>query len=151
MVIKYQRSAEQTKRKATTKYRCYWRNFIERQSAFNFDPPWEGALTLRRVRRFVATTDSRYLDVRLTLAALEAAVVKGQPSPGLIHHSDRGSQYASKQYRDRLEALGICGSMGRTGNPYDNAKAESFFKTLKHEEVYAYEKGDGKEDARAQP
>jgi putative transposase len=82
---------------------------------------------------------SRFLDVRLTLAALEAAVVNRRPVPGLIHHSDRGSQYAAKEYRDRLEALGMKGSMGRKGNPYDNAYAESFFKTLKHEEVYAYE------------
>lgn len=90
-------------------------------------------------RKVVGYALSRYLDVRLTLAALDAAVVTRRPDPGLIHHSDRGSQYASKQYRDRLEALGIQGSMGRTGNPYDNAQVESFFKTLKHEEVYAYE------------
>ena len=82
---------------------------------------------------------SRFLDVRLTLAALEAAVVNRRPAPGLIHHSDRGSQYAVKEYRDRREALGVRGSMGRTGRPYDNVCAESFFKTLKHEEVYAFE------------
>jgi transposase InsO family protein len=52
---------------------------------------------------------------------------------------NRGSQYAAKQYRDRLDALGIKGSMGHTGNPYDNARVESFFKTLKHEEVFAFE------------
>jgi len=90
-------------------------------------------------RRVVGYAVSRFLDVRLTLAALEAAVVNRRPVPGLIHHSDRGSQYAAKGYRDRLEALGMKGSMGRKGNPYDNAYAESFFKTLKHEEVYAYE------------
>jgi putative transposase len=90
-------------------------------------------------RKVVGYALSRYLDVRLTLAALEAAVASRRPGPGLIHHSDRGSQYASKQYRERLEALGIQGSMGRTGNPYDNAKVESFFKTLKQEEVYAFE------------
>jgi putative transposase len=90
-------------------------------------------------RRVVGYAVSRFLDVRVTLAALEAAVVNRRPAPGLIHHSDRGSQYAAKEYRDRLEALGMCGSMGRKGNPYDNAYAESFFKTLKHEEVYAYE------------
>ena len=90
-------------------------------------------------RRVVGYAVSRFLDVRLTLAALKAAVANRQPAPGLIHHSDRGSQYAAKEYRDRLEALGMRGSMGRKGNPYDNAYAESFFKTLKHEEVYAYE------------
>ena len=90
-------------------------------------------------RRVVGYAVSRFLDVRVTLAALEAAVASRRPAPGLIHHSDRGSQYAAKEYRDRLEALGMKGSMGRKGNPYDNAYAESFFKTLKHEEVYAYE------------
>lgn len=90
-------------------------------------------------RRVVGYAVSRFLDVRVTLAALEAAVASRRPAPGLIHHSDRGSQYAAKEYRDRLEALGMRGSMGRKGNPYDNAYAESFFKTLKHEEVYAYE------------
>jgi putative transposase len=90
-------------------------------------------------RKVVGYALFRYLDARLTLAALEAAVVSRCPAPGLIHHSDRGTQYAAKQYRERLEALGMNGSMGRTGNPYDNAKVESFFKTLKQEEVYAFE------------
>jgi putative transposase len=83
-------------------------------------------------RRVEGYTVSRFLDVRLTLAALEAAVVNRRPAPGLIHHSDRGSQYAAKEYRDRLKELGMRGSMGRKGNPYDNAYAESVFKTLKH-------------------
>jgi len=90
-------------------------------------------------RKVVGYALSRYLDARLTLPALEAAVANRRPGPGLIHHSDRGTQYAAKQYRERIEALGIRGSMARTGNPYDNAQVESFFKTLKHEEVYAYE------------
>ena len=90
-------------------------------------------------RKVVGYAVSRYLNARLTLAALEAAVASRRPAPGLIHHSDRGSQYAAKDYRNRLEMLGFRGSMGRTGNPYDNAQVESFFKTLKHEEVYAYE------------
>jgi transposase InsO family protein len=51
----------------------------------------------------------------------------------------RGTQFAAKHYRVRLEAMGVQGSMGRTGNPYDNAQVERFFKTLKHEEVYAFE------------
>jgi len=75
------------------------------------------------------------LETRLTLAALDAAVRERRPRPGLIHHSDRGSQYASQDYRDRLDLFEIRGSMSRKGNPYDNAKAESFVKTLKHEEV----------------
>ena len=90
-------------------------------------------------RKVVGYALSRYLDARLTLAALDAAVVSRCPGPGLIHHSDCGSQYAAKQYRERLEALEKNGSMGRSGNPYDNAKVESFFKTLKQEEVYAFE------------
>ena len=59
-----------------------------------------------------------------------------QPSQGCIHHSDRGSQYASEIYRNVLADNGLVGSMGRRGNPYDNAKAESFMKTLKVEAVY---------------
>ena len=90
-------------------------------------------------RKVVGYALSRYLDARLTLAALDAAVASRRPGSGLIHHSDRGTQYAAKQYRERLETLGILGSMARTGNPYDNARVESFFKTLKHEEVYAFE------------
>lgn len=90
-------------------------------------------------RKVVGYALSRYLDARLTLAALEAAVVNRRPGSRLIHHSDRGTQYAAKQYRERIEALGTQGSMARTGNPYDNAKVECFFKTQKHEEVDAYE------------
>ena len=68
-----------------------------------------------------------------------AGIVR-RPAPGsLIHHSDRGSQYAAEDYRKELEAKGLKGSMGRRGNPYDNAKAESFMKTLKVEEVYLME------------
>ena len=72
----------------------------------------------------------------LALAALEAAIAIRQPPPGCVHHSDRGSRYASEPYRKKLAAHGLRGSMGRRGNPYDNAKAESFMKTLKHEEVH---------------
>ena len=63
----------------------------------------------------------------------------GEPPDGCIHHSDRGSQYAAEDYRDELEKHGLKGSMGRRGNPYDNAKAESFMKTFKVEEVYLME------------
>ena len=78
----------------------------------------------------------RSIDARLTLAALKAAIERRQPPPGCIHHSDRGSQYAAQIYRDALQANDLIGSMGRRGNPYDNAKAESFMKTLKVEAVY---------------
>jgi putative transposase len=77
--------------------------------------------------------------VRLTLAALDAAIESRRPPPGCIHHSDRGSQYAAEGYRQRLAEHGLVGSMGRRGNPYDNAKAESFMKTLKVEAVYRTE------------
>ena len=87
-------------------------------------------------RRVVGYAISRSIDVRLTLAALGAAVAERKPPPGCVHHSDRGSQYAAKAYRDELATHGFKGSMGRRGNPYDNAKAESFMKTLKVEAVY---------------
>ena len=79
---------------------------------------------------------SRSVDARLTLAALKAALRTRRPSSGCVHHSDRGAQYASEIYRQLLADHGLVGSMGRRGNPYDNAKAESFMKTLKVEAVY---------------
>ena len=72
----------------------------------------------------------------LTLRALRMALEQRRPAPGLVHHSDRGVQYASGDYTDLLRAHGIIISMSRKGNPYDNAKAESFMKTLKYEEVF---------------
>ena len=73
---------------------------------------------------------------RRRLGSLKAAIRIRQPPKGCIHHSDRGSQYASEPYRHLLAEHGLVGSMGRRGNPYDNAKAESFMKTLKVEAVY---------------
>jgi putative transposase len=87
-------------------------------------------------RRAVGYAISRSIDVRLTLAALTAAIESREPPPGCVHHSDRGSQYAAQAYRAALLRGGLVGSMGRRGNPYDNAKAESFMKTLKVEAVY---------------
>jgi len=87
-------------------------------------------------RRVVGYAISRSIDVRLTLAALNAAIEGRRPPPGCLHHSDRGSQYAAQAYRQALDRHGLVGSMGRRGNPYDNAKAESFMKTLKVEAVY---------------
>jgi putative transposase len=87
-------------------------------------------------RRVVGWAISRRIDADLALAALEAAVVARQPPPGCLHHSDRGSQYAAEPYRKKLAEHGLRGSMGRRGNPYGNAEAESFMKTLKHEEVH---------------
>src|SRR3546814_11717647 len=76
------------------------------------------------------------MDAGLTVAALKDAIDGRSPPSGCVHHSDRGSQYAAKAYREILEARGLVGSMGRRGNHYDNAKAESFMKTLKVEDVY---------------
>jgi transposase InsO family protein len=87
-------------------------------------------------RRCVGWHLSRDIDTRLTLAALEMGLTQRQPPAGLIHHSDRGVQYASAEYVARLERAGALPSMSARGNPYDNAKVESFFKTLKTEEVY---------------
>jgi putative transposase len=90
-------------------------------------------------RRCIGWALSRWIDTRLTLSALEMALRARQPARGFVHHSDRGVQYASGDYVARLEAAGARISMSATGNPYDNAKAESFFKTLKYEEVYLKE------------
>lgn len=90
-------------------------------------------------RRVVGYAIGRRIDARLALAALRAAVASRAPPAGCIHHSDRGSQYAAEIYRAELAKHSLRGSMARRGNPYDNAKAESFMKTLKVEEVYLME------------
>ena len=87
-------------------------------------------------RLIVGYAIGRSIDARLTVAALRSAIAGRKPPAGLIHHSDRGTQYAADVYRDTLRRNGLIGSMGRKGNPYDNAKAESFMKTLKCEAVY---------------
>ena len=86
------------------------------------------------------------LEAELTLTALRVALGGRRPWPGLVHHSDRGVQYACGAYRELLLLQhGIRGSMSRKGNPYDNAFAESFMKTLKHEEVCRSEYRDRNE------
>ena len=92
-------------------------------------------------RRIVGWAIRRSIDTRLAVAALEAAIASRQPPAGCVHHSDRGSQYASRHYRRLLAENALVGSMSRRGNPYDNAQAESLIKTLKVEAVYlmAYE------------
>ena len=87
-------------------------------------------------RKCVGWHLSRWIDTRLTLWALEMALTSRRPAPGLIHHSDQGVQYASSEYVARLQEAGVLISMAAVGNPYENAKAESFFRTLKMEEVY---------------
>jgi transposase InsO family protein len=93
-------------------------------------------------RRVIGWALDRTLEDSLTLSALGMALKQRQPKPGLVHHSDRGVQYASTDYTSLLQQHGIRISMSRRGNPYDNAKAESFIKTLKYEEVYRQEYRD---------
>lgn len=90
-------------------------------------------------RKVVGWAISLKIDTALCLTALDDAIRKRQPQAGLIHHSDRGSQYACPAYRDRLKESGIVPSMSAKGYCYDNAFAETFFKTLKAEEVYLTE------------
>ena len=87
-------------------------------------------------RRVVGWALETHLQASLAVAALSMALAARRPAPGtLIHHSDRGVQYACAEYTALLEAHDIQPSMSRIGNPYDNAKAESFMKTLKQEEI----------------
>jgi putative transposase len=87
-------------------------------------------------RRCVGWCLSRQIDTTLTLSALEMALTTRRPAAGLIHHSDRGVQYASSEYVSRLQEAGALISMAAVGNPYENAQVESFFRNLKMEEVY---------------
>ena len=88
-------------------------------------------------RRAVGWAVSRSLQTSLPLAALESAIHSREPRAGLVHHSDRGSQYASNDYVKRLESIGAVLSMSRPGRPWENGQCESFLKTLKQEEIDA--------------
>ena len=88
-------------------------------------------------RKVVGWALERTLATRLPRAALEQAIAERQPAPGLVHHSDRGVQYASDEYVRVLQEHKMIPSMSRPANPYDNASCESFMKTLKREEIYA--------------
>jgi len=88
-------------------------------------------------RKVVGWALERTLTSRLAIAALEQAIARRQPRPGLIHHSDRGVQYACGDYVSILDQHQMIPSMSRPANPYDNASCESFIKTLKREEIYA--------------
>ena len=87
-------------------------------------------------RRVIGWALDRTLEDKLTLAALRMALSRRSVQPGLVHHSDRGSQYASCDYTNLLAAHEVGISMSRKGNPWDNAACESFMKTLKYEEVF---------------
>jgi len=99
-------------------------------------------------RRVIGWALEQMLEAALTLQALRMALARRRPTPGLVHHSDRGVQYASRDYTRLLRHHGIRISMSRKGNPWDNAACESFLKTLKYEEVYRTEYRD-LADARA--
>jgi transposase InsO family protein len=93
-------------------------------------------------RRVVGWALDRTLAARLAVTALQRAITARQPKPGLVHHSDRGIQYASADYVAILNEHQMTPSMSRPANPYDNATCESFMKTLKQEEIYCREYRD---------
>ncbi len=88
-------------------------------------------------RKVIGWALADHLEASLAIEALDMALIARNPKPGLIHHSDRGVQYACADYREKLTGRGVLISMSRAGNPYDNAKAERFMRTLKEEEVNA--------------
>jgi putative transposase len=94
------------------------------------------AILDRYSRKVIGWAISKRIDAELCVAALRIALEQRQPPPGCIHHSDRGVQYACREYITLLEQAQMHISMSRTANPYDNAHMESFFKTLKYEEVH---------------
>lgn len=139
---------------ATTDSRHPWRvvpNLARGMRLTGLDQLWVADITYLRLRHqfaFLAIVLDAFsrralgwaldqdLDATVTVDALRMALAVRRPAPGtLIHHSDRGVQYACTDYTDLLEAHDIQPSMSRVGSPYDNAKAESFMKTLKQEEV----------------
>ena len=93
-------------------------------------------------RRVIGWALDRTMEDSLTLSALQMALSRRVAEPGMVHHSDRGSQYASIDYTNLLKENGIVISMSRKGNPWENAACESFIKTLKHEEVHRNEYRD---------
>jgi putative transposase len=93
-------------------------------------------------RKAIGWALDRTLAARVAVTALELAIERRQPPPGVIHHCDRGVQYSCEQYRAVMLAHDMVPSMSRPGNPYDNAFCESFIKTLKQEEIYCHQYRD---------
>ena len=107
-------------------------------------PVWHGIAGDEILRRYPMLAVKKAISTAEGLEAVvrEISRVLGPPAPGLVHHSDRGVQYASQDYTDLLKSRDITISMSRKGNPFDNAACESFMKTLKYEEVYRQEYRD---------
>lgn len=138
---------------ATTDSRHAFRrypNLVKKLEPGGLDQVWHADITYIRLgqgfvyracvldgfsRRCVGWALSPFIDTSLTLEALSMAFQARQPAPGLIYHSDQGVQYANERYVARLEAVGARPSVSASGNPYENAKAERFFRTLKGGEV----------------
>jgi len=129
-------------------------NLIKRLAVRTINQVWLADITYIRIRsgfvylaaildacsrRVIGYAISSSLETSLALKALRMAIAGRYPAPGVIHHSDQGVQYASEEYVGELRQHGFVISMARSGNPYENATMESFFKTLKHEEVYLFE------------
>jgi transposase InsO family protein len=129
-------------------------NLAKRMELTGLDQLWVADITFIRLhaefvylalildkfsRKVVGWNLDRTLTSRLATEALEQAIDSRQPPPGLVHHSDRGIQYASAEYVAVLKKHEMISSMSRPANPYDNASCESFIKTLKREEIYATE------------
>jgi putative transposase len=132
-------------------------NLARKMMLTNVDQLWVADITYIRLReefvflavildaysrRVIGWALERTIEDDLTLRALRMALARRVIEPGLVHHSDRGSQYASNEYTDLLKGSGIAISMSRKGNPWDNAACESFMKTLKYEEVHRNEYRD---------
>ena len=126
-------------------------NLAARMTVTGADQLWVADITYIRLRVefvFLAVVIDRFsrkaigwaldrtLAARVAVTALQQAIVRRQPPPGVVHHSDQGIQYACDDYAALLKANGMVPSMSRPANPYDNAACESFMKTLKQEEIY---------------
>jgi transposase InsO family protein len=132
----------------------YYPNLIKNYKVTSLNQVWVADITYIRIltgfvylavildslsRKTIGYALGKKLNGALTIAALKMALSKRKPKPGIIHHSDRGVQYAANEYIELLKKYEFEISMSNKGNPYENGKAESFFKTLKYEEVHLYE------------
>jgi putative transposase len=139
--------------KTTNSKHCFPRhpNLIKGKVVSRLNQVWVADITYIRIRtgfvylaaildaysrKVIGYAVSTALETTLTLEALRMAIDRRKPGPGVIHHSDQGVQYASEEYIAELQKYDFLISMSRAGSPYENATMESFFKTLKYEEVY---------------